>query len=70
MAGHDPVFVIGDQVVGDPDMDREGVLPGVDEQELPVAGHYGVSKRAIEADWSEESHLESMRQDLRDVVKT
>lgn len=68
--GHDPVFVIGKQVIGDPDMDRDGVLPGVDEQELPVAGHYGVNQQAIDADWSEEAHLESMRQDLRDVVKT
>lgn len=67
--GHDPAFIIGDQVIGDPDMEPASVLPGVDSSELPVTGHYGVNKNAIDADWSDPRHVESMRQDLRDVIK-
>ncbi|XKH58616.1 hypothetical protein LG293_16320 (plasmid) [Citricoccus nitrophenolicus] len=63
-----PVFLVGDQVVGDPDMDKSLVVPGVNEEVLEAAGHYGLSQEAIALDWSDDRHRAAIREDLGALI--
>jgi hypothetical protein len=64
----DPVFLIGDQVIGDNEVSASAVA-GIDEGNLSVAGHFGVGED-IEGDWGDPAYHERVRQDFRDVMKT
>lgn len=61
-----PVFLIGDQVVGDTEVVASAVS-GVDESMLRVAPHFGVGS-SLEGDLEDETYREIVRSDFRDVI--
>ncbi|AUI52931.1 hypothetical protein [Arthrobacter crystallopoietes] len=66
--GGNPVFLIGDTVVGDNDL-GQNATPGVDENVLDRAPHFGVGDNTY-ADWTDESYREEVARDFRKVVDT
>lgn len=67
--GAAPVFVVADQVIGGSDLPEGAVVPGVGEDVLEAAAHYGVNDEAAELDWSLPASVTQMRQDLEQVLR-
>ncbi|HEX9089635.1 MAG TPA: hypothetical protein VF867_19240 [Arthrobacter sp.] len=66
--GSDPVFIIGDQIIGET---IEGsTVAGVGTGEIPVADMFGVGVATAGEDTGQEAVRESIRQDFRAVVDT
>lgn len=66
--GSDPVFIIGDQIIGET---IEGsTVAGVENREIPVADMFGVGVSPAGDDLDVEAVRESIRQDFRDIVDT
>ncbi|MEH0110778.1 hypothetical protein V6N00_13790 [Tersicoccus sp. MR15.9] len=63
--GGDPVFLIGDQVIGD--MLTSTASCGVDDRKVPVAQHYGVGE-LTEGDYDDEAYRQQVREDLQAVI--
>lgn len=64
--GGDPVFLIGDQVIGDSEVAASAVA-GIDEGNLGVAGHFGVGTDT-DGDWDDPAYRELVKQDFRDIM--
>ncbi|MCC3292852.1 hypothetical protein [Arthrobacter sp. zg-Y1110] len=64
--GGDPVYLIGDQVIGDADLNGTAVC-GVDDRKVPVAQHYGVGD-LVDGDYDDEAYREMVRRDFQAVV--
>ena len=62
----DPVFLIGDQVIGDTEVTASAVA-GIDEGNLGVAGHFGVGED-IHGDWDDAEYRQLVREDFQDVM--
>ena len=62
----DPVFLVGEQVIGDLDGGSVAAA-GVDDDALPVASSFGVGK-ILEGDWEDEDYRAMVRKDLQDVI--
>lgn len=67
VAGREPVFLIGDQVIGDPDVAVSAVA-GIDESNLGVAPHFGVGTD-IDGEWEDEAYREKVRSDISAVIR-
>lgn len=63
----DPVFLVGDQVVGDAELGSTAVA-GIDSEKLDVAEHYGVGEGNLEGDFDDPDYVEQARADFRAVV--
>lgn len=63
----DPVFLVGDQVIGDFN-GANAAAAGVDDDALPVATNFGVGNM-VEGDWEDEDYRELVRKDLTDVYQ-
>ncbi|MBG6181378.1 hypothetical protein [Arthrobacter sp. CAN_A1] len=68
--GGDPVFLIGNQIIGDTDS-TELASCGVDAKEIPVASHYGVQfpSKDEDGDLEDEKYRDLVRQDFRKVME-
>ncbi|WP_284762504.1 hypothetical protein [Arthrobacter sp. efr-133-R2A-63] len=64
----DPVFVIGDQIVGDPETGST-VLPGITSNEIDVIQKYGVGED-LSGDYGDEFFREETRKNFRTVMDT
>lgn len=66
--GGDPVFLIGDQVIGDPGAESL-VAAGISDRELGTADSFGVGTD-ISGDWDNDDYREQVRQDPKAVIAT
>ena len=64
----DPVFLIGDQIVGDVESNTN-VLPGISAREIDVIQKYGVGEN-ISGDFDEEDFREEVRRNFHDIMDT
>lgn len=64
----DPVFIIGDQIIGE--APEGSTVAGVGTGEIPVADMFGVGVSPLGDDVEDEAVRESIRQDFRDVIDT
>ena len=64
----DPVFLIGDQVVGDEDT-AHNVLPGISSREIDVIQKYGVGDN-IAGSFEDEKFREEARRNFRTIMDT
>ncbi|MGK3708775.1 hypothetical protein [Arthrobacter sp. IK3] len=65
--GGDPVYLIGDQVIGDADLST--AVCGVDDRKVPVAQHYGVGD-LVDGDYDDEGYRQLVREDFQKVIDT
>ncbi|MGO4230464.1 hypothetical protein AB4Y72_16570 [Arthrobacter sp. YAF34] len=63
--GGDPVFLIGDQMIGEVDDDTS--VCGLDERDVPTLPMFGVGDM-LEGDFEDPEYREMVRKDFRDVV--
>lgn len=63
--GGDPVYLIGDQVIGDADLST--AVCGVDDRKVPVAQHYGVGD-LVDGDYDDEAYRQLVREDFQKVI--
>lgn len=66
--GGDPVFLIGDQVVGELDVNAH-VVPGVTERELSPTRHFGVGEMYEDADFNDPEYQRQVRDDITKVTE-
>ncbi|GAA4033711.1 hypothetical protein GCM10023063_16900 [Arthrobacter methylotrophus] len=64
----DPVFLIGDQIVGDVES-SSNVLPGISAREIDVIQKYGVGEN-IAGDYDDEEYREEVRKNFRTIMDT
>ena len=64
----DPVFIIGDQIVGEEDS-TGSVLPGISSDELTVVQKYGVGGN-LYGDFDDESFRDELRANFRTIMDT
>jgi hypothetical protein len=64
----DPVFLIGDQIVGDVES-SSNVLPGISSKEIDVIQKYGVGEN-ISGDYDDEEYREEVRKNFRTIMDT
>ena len=64
----DPVFLIGDQIVGDVES-SSNVLPGISAREIDVIQKYGVGEN-ISGDYDDEEYREEVRKNFRTIMDT
>ncbi|MCU6481282.1 hypothetical protein [Arthrobacter sp. A2-55] len=62
----DPVFLVGDQIIGDSDLGGTAVC-GVDERRVPMAQHFGVGD-LVDGDYTEAGYRDMIRADFRAVL--
>jgi hypothetical protein len=66
--GGDPVFLIGDQVVGELDVNAH-VVAGVTERELGPTRHFGVGEMSEDADFNDPEYQRLVREDITKVTE-
>lgn len=64
----DPVFIIGDQIVGDPESGST-VLPGISSKEIDVIQKYGVGEN-ISGDYDDEKFRQETRKNFQTIMNT
>ncbi|WP_422759093.1 hypothetical protein [Paenarthrobacter sp. C1] len=64
----DPVFLIGDQIVGDVEA-SSNVLPGISAREIDVIQKYGVGEN-IAGDYDDEEYRDEVRKNFRKIMDT
>lgn len=64
----DPVFLIGDQIVGDTEA-TSNVLPGISSKEIEVIQKYGVGNN-LAGDFDDDEFREELRKNFRTIMDT